>query len=259
LPAWDQTEEIARVAPRLDVVHPATREERCERRIAIGAIFAAHGLDEATGDLIFVGTSRDEVSFVHQDLEGHTEYFCRVFVLNEFGQLGGSNTVSKTTSAKNLVVDGGFESGALDAWDVRSGNVRVESEHVHDGQYSVYLNNAEREICCPNVLVTSTYPISLVAEEHYELSAWIKAEGVNNGMGTAWIDVITGNDNYVAGLDFGHETNVTIPGPIDTIDWQYHSSIFVAEQRHERDPNPFAVLGRLDRRAHAARPVSARE
>ena len=186
------------------------------------------GLDETTGELIFVGTSRDEISFVHQDLEGHTEYFYRVFVLNEFDQLAGSNIVSKTTSAKNLIVDGGFESGTLDAWDVREGNVQVESERVHDGQYSVYLNNAEREICCPNVLMTSTYPFSLVAGERYELSAWIKAEGVNNGMGTVWIDVITGNENYVAELDFGHETNVTIPGPIDTIDWEYHSSTFVA-------------------------------
>lgn len=186
------------------------------------------GLDETTGELIFVGTSRDEVSFVHQELEGHKEYYYRVFVLNEFGQLAGSNIVSKTTGSKNLIVDGGFESGTLDAWDVRDGNVRVDSERVHDGQYSVYLNNAEREICCPNVLMTSTYPISLTAGERYELSAWIKAEGVNNGMGTVWIDVITGNDNYVAELDFGHETNVTIPGPIDTIDWEYHSRTFVA-------------------------------
>lgn len=186
------------------------------------------GLDETTGELIFVGTSRDEVSFVHQDLEGHTEYFYRVFVLNDFGQLAGSNIVSKTTDAENLIVDGGFESGSLDAWDVREGNVQVETEHVHDGQYAVYLNNPEREICCPNVLMTSTYPFSLVAGERYELSAWIKAEGVNNGMGTVWIDVITGNQNYVAELDFGHETNVTIPGPIDTVDWEYHSSTFVA-------------------------------
>lgn len=186
------------------------------------------GLDETTGELLFVGTSRDESSFVHQDLEGHTEYFYRVFVLNEFGQLAGSNIVSKTTSAKNLIVDGGFESGTLDAWDVRQGNVQIESERVHDGQYSVYLNNAEREICCPNVLMTSTYPVSLVAGTRYELSAWIKAEGVNNGMGSVWIDVIVGDDNYVTGLDFGHETNVTIPGPIDTIDWEYHSRTFVA-------------------------------
>lgn len=55
------------------------------------------GLDETTGELIHVSTSRADVTFTDTDLGGDATYFYRVYVMNDLGRLGGSNIVSATT------------------------------------------------------------------------------------------------------------------------------------------------------------------
>jgi hypothetical protein len=55
------------------------------------------GLDETTGTLLHVGTSLADTTFLDEDLQGNKEYFYRVFVLDEYGLLGGSNIISATT------------------------------------------------------------------------------------------------------------------------------------------------------------------
>jgi len=54
------------------------------------------GLDETTGELIHVSTSRTDTSFIDSLLHS-ARYFYRVFVLNDYGQIGGSNIIEVVT------------------------------------------------------------------------------------------------------------------------------------------------------------------
>ncbi len=67
------------------------------------------GLDENTGTLAHVSTEIDSTDFVDNDLDPLTDYFYRVYVMDEFGLLGGSNIVSATTLNLNVLVNGSFE------------------------------------------------------------------------------------------------------------------------------------------------------
>jgi hypothetical protein len=68
------------------------------------------GLDETTGTLVYVATSISDTSFVDTELFESTQYYYRVYVMNEFGKLGGSNISSTKTLFKNLILNGDFES-----------------------------------------------------------------------------------------------------------------------------------------------------
>lgn len=68
------------------------------------------GLDETTGLLIYVSTSVRDTTFNDTELFESTTYYYRVYVMNEFGRLGGSNISSTKTLNKNLFRNGDFES-----------------------------------------------------------------------------------------------------------------------------------------------------
>ena len=54
------------------------------------------GLDENTGTLTHVSTSIDDTVFFDKNVDEPGDYFYRVYVMNEYGRLGGSNIVSYT-------------------------------------------------------------------------------------------------------------------------------------------------------------------
>ena len=66
-------------------------------------------MDETTGTLIYVATAITDTSFVDTDLFESTTYYYRVYVMNEFGRLGGSNINSAKTLFRNLIMNGDFE------------------------------------------------------------------------------------------------------------------------------------------------------
>ena len=68
------------------------------------------GLDETTGTLVYVATSISDTSFTDTELFESTKYYYRIYVMNEFGKLGGSNISSTKTLYKNLILNGDFES-----------------------------------------------------------------------------------------------------------------------------------------------------
>lgn len=82
------------------------------------------GLDETTGELVHVATEATETSFTDTELLPNETYFYRVFVLNEFGQIGGSNIESATTTDREYLGNPGFESleGGFAADWTRAGN-----------------------------------------------------------------------------------------------------------------------------------------
>ena len=62
------------------------------------------GLDESTGTLIHVSTSRNDTTFWERTNLPPSDYFYRIFVMNEFGRLGGSNIGMITIGATKLII-----------------------------------------------------------------------------------------------------------------------------------------------------------
>lgn len=67
------------------------------------------GLDETTGELIHVSTSRNDTTFTDDSYSPGIELFYRVYSLSAFGKVGGSNLVSIITESVNLVENSSFE------------------------------------------------------------------------------------------------------------------------------------------------------
>ena len=69
------------------------------------------GIDESTGDLIYVSTSTNDNSYIATDFEPQQTYFYRVYVVNKNETSKGSNVESVTTETVSLITNGSFESG----------------------------------------------------------------------------------------------------------------------------------------------------
>jgi hypothetical protein len=104
------------------------------------------GLDETTGTLIHVATDPDELTFVDADAKSGFTYYYRVFVLNDFGLLGGSNIESVDLATVNLLANGGFEDsqGPLATGWSRYGNdetvIAVDDTTSYEGQQSMRMD-----------------------------------------------------------------------------------------------------------------------
>jgi len=67
------------------------------------------GLDENTGELIFVSTQNTTNTFIDENLASGFEYYYRIYILNDFGYLGGSNIAVQETDGMEFVINGDFE------------------------------------------------------------------------------------------------------------------------------------------------------
>jgi hypothetical protein len=61
------------------------------------------GLDATTGDLIQVSTTANDTTFTDTFELGSEGYFYRVYVMNDFGRLGGSNIISVSTRDEEII------------------------------------------------------------------------------------------------------------------------------------------------------------
>ncbi|MCP3170134.1 carboxypeptidase regulatory-like domain-containing protein [Myxococcus qinghaiensis] len=66
-------------------------------------------LDESTGTLVHVGMASGTARFVDESVRPGEVYFYRVFVMNDFGRLAGSNIARLSLPVINLVQGGDFE------------------------------------------------------------------------------------------------------------------------------------------------------
>jgi len=185
------------------------------------------GLDETTGELIYVSTSKNDTSFVAENLIPYETYYYRIYLMNEFGRMGGSNIVSEATLGGNLIPDGGFEivGSVYDNWHERWGNqiifdyddsVKVEGNYALKG-HQVYGNFTAM------FLNTS---ITLLPGKTYQLSAWFKVSGMASGT-NEWIHV----DLIVPGSGIIIWDSRAITEPIE-IEWTYKVAFFsVSEVR----------------------------
>ncbi len=151
---------------------------------------SSSGLDENTGTLIHVFTSILDTTFIDNSVSPITQYFYRIYVMNEFGRLGGSNIVSFTTENAELIINGSFEeidsnSEFPVSWAVWNNApfVVIDTNIVFHGNVSLRADVNE-QTANHRPLYQLIDPSLFQQGERYRLSYWIKAsEMVSNQPG----------------------------------------------------------------------------
>jgi hypothetical protein len=201
---------------------------------------SSSGLDETTGELIHVATSISDTTFLNEDLDQFTEYFYRVYVMNNYGRLGGSNIVSATTEKHNLIWNGDFElQEDLTSWWGATQGLEIEitnSEKVN-GDYSLFFN-ADTLLMSNSNTVPGAYlikhfnaiEISLEVGRTYKLSGWIKTEGeTKSGYGTVADSDLGGPDRQASVIIYGMSWWAEIVSPGNS-EWTYFEKSFTMVQ-----------------------------
>ncbi|MBT8377872.1 MAG: carboxypeptidase regulatory-like domain-containing protein [Ignavibacteria bacterium] len=143
------------------------------------------GLDETTGTLIYVATSISDTFFTDNNLFESTYYYYRVYVMNDYGRLSGSNIVSAKTLFKNLIKNGDFElfnsSNEPTDWLLENDVWFVSNQNYQNGSYGL---RGERNTYLvelgPGASLRQFIPYtSLVAGKQYTFSFHYYVENLN--------------------------------------------------------------------------------
>ncbi|MCF6268287.1 MAG: carbohydrate binding domain-containing protein [Melioribacteraceae bacterium] len=183
------------------------------------------GIDETTGELIFVSTENEDTSFVDDSFEMGLEYFYRVYTLSAFGKLGGSNIMSKATPQPSIVQNGDFEkpleNQAIQDWASNVDIFTLDSTTVYNGMYSLKANkqpeamndyNLNQDIPASKFIEGRTYKFSVkMKSENTPMGAYIFYD--KNGM-----NLITTVLQHPEGADWGElTTEFQIPNDASVI------------------------------------------
>jgi hypothetical protein len=190
------------------------------------------GIDETTGTLEHVATNIED-TVVTLSIPNATTLYYRVFVLNEYGQLGGSNILSVTSENRNFFTGGDFEDESLffSAWGIQ-GNVYIIDSVSYNNSMSLYLFS---DFDTVNYYCTSYRfmppQFLLNKNEEYKLSFWYKVRGIANMMDPFSFSYKQDNQDYL-NINFGSIWEATfIPGAgpnayIEESEWAYYSITF---------------------------------
>jgi hypothetical protein len=189
------------------------------------------GLDELTGTLEHVSTNRADTVLTLSMPSATTRYF-RVFVMNDYGQLGGSNIVRATSSNKNLLSYGDFEDQDMffQTWNI-SGNVFIVDSLQKAGSRCLLLMSEIDTINTEWTICRFDHP-QLLLEENvaYELSFWYKARGLGHMMYPLYFYYEQDNQRYletIIGSEWtGSWWNNSPIKILDGVDWTYYSVVF---------------------------------
>jgi hypothetical protein len=175
---------------------------------------SSSGLDETTGTLEHVATDAND-TIMEIQLESYTKRYFRVFVMNDMGQLGGSNIISATSSFINLLTYGDFEdsAGFFATWEV-GGNVSIVDSNQINGDYCLLLQSMSDTANNSYTVCSFTYPqILLQQNEEYELSFWYKwKKGISFWMYPLYFYYTQDNERFL---------NVIITPPGEYYDWSW--------------------------------------
>lgn len=173
------------------------------------------GLDEETGTLAYVTIDRNDTTFVDENLNPLSTYFYRIFVMNEFGRLGGSNIVSATTNSMNIIENGGFEiinAGFAEGWS-GSGILEIDQTESYSGNNSLHFYSIDN-VYSESHIERIYSPQLLTPNSKYELTMWIKHDSLAPNH-TGWFDI------YPDQFHLHH-----IDGPRTLQDWTQHKEVF---------------------------------
>lgn len=191
------------------------------------------GLDEITGTLEHVATDVNDTTITLQIPNG-TKLFFRVFVLNEFGRLGGSNIKFVTGVNINLLTGGNFENRSLfnSFWST-DGNIFIIDSIAKAGS-NCLLFNSKFDIVNnqwnQNWIISQQFLVDKNVQ--YELSFWYKARGLVHMMYPLNFLYTQDNQNYLW-TNFTAEELKLAPGgsgpfqKLIGVDWTYYSVKFI--------------------------------
>lgn len=176
---------------------------------------SSSGLDENTGTLEHVATDPND-TIKQIQLESNIDRYFRVFVMNDYGQLGGSNIIGVTSSFINLLIYGDFEDsiGFFSTWDIKWGNISIVDSNQYNGNYCLLLQSINDTATNEHGTCSFSYPqILLEQNKQYELSFWYKwKKGIAHVMYPILIAYL--QDNHEIFLEI-----INPPGDIYNWDW----------------------------------------
>lgn len=190
------------------------------------------GIDENSGTLAHVSTSVNDTTFVDEDVVPGTEYFYRVYVMNDYGKLGGSHIESIVTTNPNIIVNGNFETmtnDLPDGWDywVSYGGFpfSLDSDIAFEGIYSLKVALNEGNFF-DNVLRYEILTDEITLGSRYQLSFKYKHTSINE----SWQGIrVTLNKNEWSEWILNEKV---VSGPTDEIDWvEYTADVIFPEDQ----------------------------
>jgi hypothetical protein len=171
------------------------------------------GLDENTGELIYVSTAKQDTSFVDTGLFANKKYYYRVYLMNNFGRLGGSNIVNGTTTVGNLIPAGEFDNLVRfnDYWTYSPINtvssVSLDDSIKVNGNASLHVKSEWRSNGFGTTLQLKS-PIRLAPNITHELTFWIKVKGIRGNTDDLFLNIYQGSQwvktIYVAEGGYGN-------------------------------------------------------
>lgn len=131
------------------------------------------GLDETSGELVYVSTSKNDTAFKDSSLLSNHQYYYRVFLMNKYGKMGGSNIIKVKTLTRTFS-DGDFENIDFQNYWIKHGMTEyvchLDSLIKYQGKYSLFANgyygneNAGLKSKQFNLDKNTTYEISYMAK-----------------------------------------------------------------------------------------------
>jgi hypothetical protein len=215
---------------------------------------ATSGLDETTGLLEHVATSvYDTVKEIQ--LSNNTESFFRVFILNDYGQLGGSNIKSVQGLNLNLLPGGDFEDQRVfdDYWNILSGSVALIDTDYYEGSSCLHMRNViiPEEFSVEESLVETS--VRFESNTMYEISFWYRLTGIARmDYHTLYFYYYQDEANHIeTNLSFEPDgdswTGSWVPDSpflmLDDTGWLFYSKTFVPESD---SPAIFRIGGQVE-------------
>ncbi len=186
------------------------------------------GLDETTGELIYVSTNKTDTTFEDTGLYSDKSYYYRVYLMNNYGRLGGSNIVNLKTIKGNLIVNGDFESNnnLMDYWSITGSGttVSVDSIVFHQGNKSMYIKTPYNDSGNPTEILRSDL-IFIEPNVQYVFSGWFKIEGKKlSSNPNLWLTIVQGNQ--FTPNEIRIDDRYGRPGDEFSLDWTYKEFTF---------------------------------
>jgi len=202
---------------------------------------SSSGLDQNTGELIHVSTELNSTSFVYEGSTSMETYYFRVFIMNDFGLLAGSNIVSITTANLNIFPDGGFEQNdTQNFWTLSGFNStwNIDSTIKHDGSNSLHISIDPNSLSSHGKIEHLQFN-NLTTGVQYKFSFWYRFDGINNDCSDIQVD-------FEDFFQFAQEYPLcSEPGYLPE-QWYYYESTFVSDQDnfvfYTNFSNPFSDL-----------------
>jgi Carbohydrate binding domain len=202
------------------------------------------GLDENTGEFIYVSTGINDTSFIDNfNLQPSQTYYYRVYVMNNLGKMGGSNLISIKTKAVNIISNGDFEkieNNFPKDWAIYynwGNDIHIlnmdDTTSTSNGNVSIraYLNALG-----DMAIIQKINPAKITPSKRYRMSFWLKINPMNEDGELVFIEFYDPNSPENKGGYF------ELRSPKDSSDWAEYSFEFTII---ENTPvtNYFCVIG----------------